>query len=196
MSIPPTSARSVPSRTCRGNCNSKAESRSNSFNFRGCHLKLNRREALGLTAAALPVAKAVDAAQQAAASSPAGSAPVKWLESVPAHACGVSWGVPWLRNTVQKNEGFHLTGSDGRLVPVQSWTLAYWPDGSVKWTGLAAVIEPVSGDSFTITPGGAGTPPTTPLQITQNAHAIEVNTGAVVCRIPHSGSSLVESIST
>jgi len=27
-----------------------------------------------------------------------------------------------------------------RDIPIDTWTLAYWPDGSVKWGGIAGVI--------------------------------------------------------
>jgi len=45
-------------------------------------------------------------------------------------------GVPWQRGTVRKEQTFALTSADGAALPVQSWTLAYWPDGSIKWVTL------------------------------------------------------------
>src|SRR4051794_22408643 len=48
---------------------------------------------------------------------------------------GVSFGVPWPRGLVRKGEGFSLSSPVKRL-PLQSWPLAYWPDGSVKWMGF------------------------------------------------------------
>ena len=41
---------------------------------------------------------------------------------------GVSFGVPWPQGSVQRNETFALT-SNGQQLPLQSWPLAYWPDG-------------------------------------------------------------------
>lgn len=29
---------------------------------------------------------------------------------------------------------------NGELVEADTWTTAYWPDGSIKWAGMAAVI--------------------------------------------------------
>ncbi|HZS53034.1 MAG TPA: hypothetical protein VFA65_01420 [Bryobacteraceae bacterium] len=156
-------------------------------------MKINRRQALGMAAAALPAVKGLDAAARQTTSS-APSASVKWLETAPPRKCGVSWGVPWPRNTVQKSDSFRLTGSSGRGLPLQSWTLAYWPDGSIKWTGFAAVIEPGYDETFAIVPGAAGAP-ATPLKVTQSGPAVDVNTGAITCRIARSGSSLIESIS-
>lgn len=28
----------------------------------------------------------------------------------------------------------------GETLPIDTWVLAYWPDGSVKWNGIAGVI--------------------------------------------------------
>jgi len=56
---------------------------------------------------------------------------VHWLET-PARQ-GVTWGVPWARGAVAQGSQFAL--ADG--TPVQSWTTATWPDGSVKWTAHA-----------------------------------------------------------
>src|SRR5579884_562907 len=112
-------------------------------------MKLNRRQAITTLASALPVAKALDGNAQESRSPEATGAPLKWLESAPRRACGVSWGVPWARGAIQKGAGFHLSDSAGQSIPVQSWTLAYWPDGSIKWTGFAAVMQSGSAGPFT-----------------------------------------------
>src|SRR5665811_2367333 len=44
----------------------------------------------------------------------------------------VTWGVPWPRGQVSTDASFRLGE-----VPVQSWPLATWPDGSLKWSGHA-----------------------------------------------------------
>ncbi|GAB3563986.1 exo-rhamnogalacturonan lyase family protein [Spelaeicoccus albus] len=62
---------------------------------------------------------------------------VRWLEEAPKTTTGSSWGVPWARGTVRKGMEFALSTKSGRTVPVQTWPLAYWPDGSIKWTGHA-----------------------------------------------------------
>src|SRR5215204_2713073 len=76
---------------------------------------------------------------------------LKWLDTMKfLQPIGVSWGVPWGKGLVRKNQSFTLTSADGKLTPVQSWPLAYWPDGSVKWTGFASVPGTVQG-SFKLT---------------------------------------------
>src|ERR1700755_772567 len=64
--------------------------------------------------------------------------PLHWRDGRPAETAGGSaWGVPWPRGTLAPHTPLALTAGDGTPVPVQSWPLAYWPDGSVKWTGHA-----------------------------------------------------------
>src|SRR4051794_37123428 len=50
---------------------------------------------------------------------------------------GVSFGLPWVRGAVQKGESLQLVDAKGQPLPLQTWPMAYWPDGSVKWTGHA-----------------------------------------------------------
>ena len=73
-----------------------------------------------------------------AAVSPVG---VGWLgDKAPLVAAGVSWGVPWGRGVMAKGRGVTVQAG-GRVVATQSWPLAFWPDGSVKWTGLAIAAD-------------------------------------------------------
>ena len=87
-------------------------------------MEITRRDALGLMASA---ASASATQQQAGAQAAGGNAvSVHWLGGAPPPIeCGVSWGVPWPRGTVRKEQTFALTAADGAALPVQSWTLAY-----------------------------------------------------------------------
>ncbi len=86
------------------------------------------------------LALALDAQQQPAL--PPGTAAIRWLgDTAPGVASGVSFGVPWPRGAVSRTQTFSLTASDGGALPLQAWPLAYWPDGSIKWTGFAAVAH-------------------------------------------------------
>ena len=67
---------------------------------------------------------------------------LSWLDkSPPPSKQGVAWGVPWAKGKIQKGTTFSLTAG-GQPVPVQSWPLAYWPDGSLMWTGHAISAAP------------------------------------------------------
>ncbi|MCF7972969.1 MAG: hypothetical protein K9N55_04055 [Phycisphaerae bacterium] len=62
--------------------------------------------------------------------------PVQWLDGqAPSLTTGVSWGVPWSKGAVQPDQALALTTAAGQSLPVQTWPLAYWPDGSLKWSG-------------------------------------------------------------
>lgn len=53
---------------------------------------------------------------------------------------GINWGVPWPKGDLLPERVDTLGWSSD--VPVQNKIMAYWPDGSVKWTGHAAVLGP------------------------------------------------------
>lgn len=72
--------------------------------------------------------------------------------------------------------------------------MAYWPDGSLKWTGHAATALGSVAGPFTLSVGPTSAP-VAPLQAAQSDIAIEIRNGSSVYRIPRHGSSLIESIS-
>ena len=77
-----------------------------------------------------------------AAQSPS-SIELKWLgDKPPAMPMGVSWGVPWPQGKVRKDQAFTLTTAEGKSLSLQSWPLAWWPDGSIKWSGFATLAGP------------------------------------------------------
>jgi hypothetical protein len=119
---------------------------------------------------------------------------LSWLgEKPPALATGVSWGVPWPQGAVKPNLQYFTL--DDRTLPLQSWPLAYWPDGSIKWSGFATVLpsgfqKPLAlyrGISAEPIPGGT-------VKVANTAKAIAIDTGAMQCSISTSGSNLIDSI--
>ncbi len=127
--------------------------------------------------------------------SAAESVSVEWLNHQPAELdTGVSWGMPWPQGAVSKQQVFGLASDDGKSLPVQAWPLAYWPDGSVKWTGFATVV-PAGVRELKITPGAATPTRGASVSVQQANGAITVDTGRIVCRIPTQGANLIESIS-
>ena len=99
---------------------------------------MTRRSLLRRTTASTLAALALEA-QEATPVSP-NSAQLRWLgNAAPSIDTGVSFGVPWPRGAVSKSQTFALTASDGAALPLQSWPLAYWPDGSIKFSGFATV---------------------------------------------------------
>ena len=102
----------------------------------------------------------------------------------------VSWGVPWPQGAVPRAATFNLTDAQGKPLPVQTWPLAYWPDGSLKWSGFAAAAP--RGD-FNLAVGPSAAPAGT-LRVTNDGKSILVDTGALTCSLPLSGQYLVDSI--
>lgn len=82
---------------------------------------------------------------------------------------------------------------DGRTAPVQSWPLAYWPDGSLKWSGHACGDREGLEDQYQLIPGESQ-PPEKPVAVAESSDSVIVDTGVIQCRIPKSGSALIESI--
>ena len=140
----------------------------------------------------LPLCAAAMLAAVAAFASPT-SVQLQWVNAPGAGvSTGVSWGVPWAKGTVARDASFSLTDASGRSLPLQTWPLAYWPDGSLKWSGLATVVPANSLGEFTL---AAGSPAAGALTLTQGANAITVDTGALQAVIPLAGSNLVDSLS-
>ncbi len=119
---------------------------------------------------------------------------VGWLGGAPAPlASGVSWGVPWPEGAVPKDQAFALRTADGKALPLQTWPLAYWPDGSLKWSGFATVAGPDTPGPFNLSPGAAAATDTQ-VKVRTTGTTIEVDTGRVLCRIAQSGMNLIDSL--
>lgn len=117
-----------------------------------------------------------------------------WLEGEsPAFLGGVAWGVPWPQGMVQKNQAFSLVADDGNL-PLQSWPLAYWPDGSLKWTGHAAGPAIAKAKNVRVSLADPAKPDK-PLTVEISKSEIQIDTGTTVARIPKSGDSILLSLS-
>jgi hypothetical protein len=121
---------------------------------------------------------------------------VHWLGGTPPLAgTGASWGVPWPRGLYGKDQTFTMTASDGKPLPLQTWPLAYWPDGSLKWSGFACVAEAGAAGPFRLAPGSSVAIPGAPaVRVEEAAAAIVIDTGKLECRIPRQGAALIDSM--
>jgi hypothetical protein len=106
----------------------------------------------------------------------------------------VSWGVPWPQGTLARDATFNLADARRKSLPLQTWPLAYWPDGSLKWSGLATVVPAGTTGPLTLAPG-ASTASSAALHVTNDGKSIVVDTGALQCVIVPGGRNLVESLS-
>jgi hypothetical protein len=113
-------------------------------------------------------------------------------EPVPDLAQGVSWGVPWPQGAVPRETSFNLTDAQGRALPVQTWPLATWPDGSLKWSGLATVVPAGLEGELTLAAGPSAAAGV--LKVTSGEKSILIDTGALTCVIPRDGHNLIDSL--
>ncbi len=119
-----------------------------------------------------------------------------WLGgAAPLTPSGVSWGVPWAWGAMPGKQQFQMRTSDGHSIPTQTWPLAYWPDGSLKWSGLAIAADAGLAGPFSVVPGSSIAPPS-PVTVRETPASVEVSTGALVCSIPRTGTDLIGSLST
>ncbi|OAL52789.1 hypothetical protein IQ07DRAFT_503945 [Pyrenochaeta sp. DS3sAY3a] len=128
------------------------------------------------------------------------SVKVNWLEGTPEYLAGVTFGLPWPRGKHLGNATTFTVSGDAQL---QSWITAYWPDGSLKWTGHAIAASDSPADDYTITATGPGSSNSTFSRVRRQSNGIQVKdseaetvvaTGKITATFPKSGSVLVSSI--
>jgi hypothetical protein len=125
---------------------------------------------------------------------PADRVELRWLEGKPAQPTGVTWGVAWPRGQHERNATFALRSTAGEAIAVQSWPLAMWPDGSLKWSAHAAPANAPVAEAYELR-AGASAAPSLPLVTTESGEAIDIDTGVIRCRIKKNGRQLIETIS-
>ncbi|RVX43746.1 hypothetical protein EDD27_6440 [Nonomuraea polychroma] len=120
---------------------------------------------------------------------------LRWLEGgAPRQlAAGSTWGVPWPKGTVPKDQAFALRTAAGQQVPVQTWATAYWPDGSLKWTAHAIGAEVAPAEQYVLTAGQPAAPAAA-VTVKDGDDQVEVSTGVIRCLIPKKGDRLVSAI--
>lgn len=114
-----------------------------------------------------------------------------WLEEGGLGAApGSTVGVPWPRGAHPEDRTFAVTDADGDDVPVQTWPLAYWPDGSLKWTAHAVS----SGTGRLTLKTGTPAAPGKKVTVTRRGATVTVSTGVITARIGTGGDTLVRSV--
>ncbi|MYN05887.1 exo-rhamnogalacturonan lyase family protein [Pseudoduganella aquatica] len=145
------------------------------------------------TAKAQPPAATPASGPAAPAIQPTKGAALQWLEgSVPALSNGATVGLPWPKGAFPKDQSFVLAGAAGE-VAVQTWPLAYWPDGSLKWTGHALPAGAGLSKELAIKPGKAAAAAMA-VRVQEGPNAVEVDTGVIRATIPRKGVELISAI--
>ncbi len=119
-----------------------------------------------------------------------------WIGRTPEVAKPVSFGIPFAKGEFKPTDAFALTTDKGEVIAADFWPTAYWPDGSVKWGGFAAVV-----------PGGVkeislvgrlkkekGKSEAGALRVEENGAQICIHTGALQAFISKSGTAIIDSL--
>ncbi|HEY0956690.1 MAG TPA: Tat pathway signal sequence domain protein [Roseateles sp.] len=151
---------------------------------------LQTTAAVSLAGALPPLSHAATANLSNKPGTPVVDTALPWLDGTPPTRFeGTTLGVPWPRGQVRKPAAgqalqFRLAGSN---LPVQSWPLAYWPDGSLKWTAHAvAGGTPAAG--LKLEPGVS---PAGNVSVKQTDAQVVVTAGDLSWTIPTRGEHLI-----
>jgi hypothetical protein len=161
--------------------------------------RISRRQFLSTGAAtsaalAVTVNSAANTPAAHAGANPGPGAWVRWLDDRAAKiAQGVTWGTPWPRGQVKDAKNFALRDAGGKLVSLQSWPLAYWPDGSLKWTAHAVAPGEPSGDGPFQVVAQRAAAKVAPLSVV-DGDTVEIDTGVMKCRVNRSGTNIISSL--
>ena len=125
------------------------------------------------------------------------SGDLRWVGTRPPTDCPVSLGIPFLKGELEADGRVVLNDRDGADIPSDCWPLAYWPDGSVKWLGVAAVVPgEVEGIRFE-TAGKkhkAENRSGAKVRVDEAGSFFRVSTGKVEAYVPKRGSCLLDSL--
>jgi len=117
---------------------------------------------------------------------------LSWLEGAqPLTKNGTTWGLPWKQGSLKQGDTLCLKNSRGEKVALQSWPNAYWPDGSIKWTGHAIAANTKLGEQFTIVKE-TGPKVEAGIQLLEKRSYIDVSTGLMRCRIGKKGKHIIQ----
>ncbi|SHN36209.1 hypothetical protein [Gracilibacillus kekensis] len=110
-------------------------------------------------------------------------------------AIPITWGVPWKKGDLKDSSDVVLENDKDQQLEIQSKNLAFWPDGSVKWSKYSANIPYQSLKDLTLTIQN------TPLElkkstfITEESNGWQVRAGSLTCFIPKNGEDWIQHIS-
>jgi hypothetical protein len=109
------------------------------------------------------------------------------------HVSPTTFGVPFSKGEVTEKTSFSLKDTKGNDISKDTWTLAWWPDGSVKWQAFAAVA-PQGKLYLTKTNQRTGTNKHKAIKVSDGNKQIKIDAGTYQIFIPKQGKALVDSI--
>ena len=128
-------------------------------------------------------------------------ATLHWIGQTPQADRPVSFGIPFRQGEMSATDAFVLMTPLGETIPADFWPTAYWPDGSVKWGGFAAVVP---GGTETVRfervgrkarkQQSAESQLPAALAVEEDDSHIRINTGALQAYLSKSGQAFVDSL--
>lgn len=125
--------------------------------------------------------------------------PLHWIGDTPEQDKAVSFGVSFDKGEVFPDTPLQLKTIGEKEIPIDTWTLAYWPDGSVKWGGVAGII-PAGTEKLTLEKAEKKTKPkdvrqkASSISIIETSENIKIETGVLSAFIPRHGEFLIDSL--
>lgn len=121
--------------------------------------------------------------------------PLRWIDDetpgrLPA---GATLGAPLPRGVVTDLGTLGVVDDAGSPVPAQLWPLATWPDGSVKWTGIALPAGEAPSSGYRLVEGAHLTPDQ-PVTVAEGGDAVVVDNGVITLSVPRSGDAVVSEL--
>lgn len=122
--------------------------------------------------------------------------PLHWIGATPVGDKPVTFGVPFDEKTLMPTGRMALMSSTRGFIESDQWPMAFWPDGSVKWLGVAATVpadagmlslDPISGKRK----NNAGKKNIT---VGRTTNGLRIATGNTVTYISGGGENLIDSI--
>lgn len=92
----------------------------------------------------------------------------------------VTFGAPWARGEIKRDDAIRLLDEAGKNIPVQTKPIAFWPDGSVKWTAVSAVAENSGNLKVAV---GQPAMPEVPVTIEEKNDVVVIDNGLISCEI-------------
>ncbi|WP_416404597.1 Tat pathway signal sequence domain protein [Arthrobacter sp. LFS091] len=125
---------------------------------------------------------------------------LRWIDAEPPVrlSSGTTWGMPFQRGTAAGADHLQVRDMNGVAVNAQAWPLATWPDGSLKWAGIAIGATDQPSDAYQVThstdrhDGGpaAAVEHSPGVTVAETDDAVTVSTGVLDMVIPRRGETL------
>lgn len=114
--------------------------------------------------------------------------PLHWLGQ-PQGEQPVTFGIPFRQGELRDVTQLALS----ETIPSSAWTTATWPDGSVKWAAMSAVVPAGKGDVRVVRQTKKMRTPAT-ITIADGGVQWVINTGALMAFLPKSGQHVLDSL--